>query len=80
MLRQRTKVGPKGQTVIPKAVRDKLGIRPGDEVEVREERGRVIVEPVRRGDPLKELLSAVQHKKPAPRRINWNDEYRTQFG
>jgi AbrB family looped-hinge helix DNA binding protein len=26
------KVGTKGQVVIPKAIRDKIGIRPGDEV------------------------------------------------
>jgi len=32
------KVGPKGQVVLPKALRDELGIRPGDEVEV-ERRG-----------------------------------------
>ncbi len=28
------KVGPKGQVVIPKAVREEVGIRPGDEVAV----------------------------------------------
>ncbi len=27
-----TKVGPKGQVVIPKPLRDRLGISPGDEV------------------------------------------------
>lgn len=80
MLRQRSRVGPKGQTVIPKAVREKVGIRPGDEVEVHEEHGKVIIEPVHRGDPLKDLLSAVPHKRPGPKRIDWNQEYRTQFG
>ncbi len=28
------RVGPKGQVVLPKALRDELGIRPGDEVDV----------------------------------------------
>lgn len=28
------KVGPKGQVVLPKALRDELGIQPGDEVDV----------------------------------------------
>lgn len=28
------RVGPKGQVVVPKAIRDEIGLRPGDEVEV----------------------------------------------
>lgn len=31
------KVGPKGQVVIPKAIRDRLGIRPGDRVAVEQD-------------------------------------------
>ena len=33
------RVGPKGQVVIPKRIRDRLGIRPGDEVRVSEADG-----------------------------------------
>ncbi len=36
------KVGPKGQVVIPKAIRDELSIEPGDEVTFRQE-GRSVV-------------------------------------
>lgn len=42
-----SKVGPKGQVVIPKAMRDQLGILPGDEVEFELEDGAVRVEPRR---------------------------------
>ena len=42
-----SRVGPKGQVVIPKAMRDQLGIAPGDEVEFALEGDAVRVEPRR---------------------------------
>lgn len=32
-----TRVGPKGQVVIPKAIRDRLGLKSGDRVRVEQE-------------------------------------------
>ncbi|MEF8819842.1 MAG: AbrB/MazE/SpoVT family DNA-binding domain-containing protein [Haloferacaceae archaeon] len=39
------KVDSKGRIVLPQELRERLGIAPGSEVEVREEGGRVVVEP-----------------------------------
>jgi AbrB family looped-hinge helix DNA binding protein len=47
------KVGPKGQVVLPKAMRDRLGIQPGDEV-VFDDRDEEIV--VRRARSRAEVL------------------------
>jgi AbrB family looped-hinge helix DNA binding protein len=35
------RVGPKGQVVVPKAIRDHIGLRPGDDVVVDEIAGEV---------------------------------------
>lgn len=35
----KTKITTKGQVTVPKDVRDRLGLRPGDELEFIEERG-----------------------------------------
>ena len=48
-----SRVGPKGQVVIPKAMRDRLGIVPGDEVAFSFEGDAVRVEPVRPGGSLR---------------------------
>ncbi|MCY7343325.1 MAG: AbrB/MazE/SpoVT family DNA-binding domain-containing protein [Pseudonocardia sp.] len=46
------RVGPKGQVVIPQQLRDQLGIRPGDEVDLRRDGGRLVLVPVRAARPL----------------------------
>lgn len=39
------KVDSKGRIVLPQDVRERLGISPGTEVEIREEDGKAVVEP-----------------------------------
>lgn len=44
-------VGERGQITIPQSLRDKFGIHGGDEVVIREERGKLVIErPVTRED------------------------------
>lgn len=47
------RVGPKGQVVIPKELRDELGIEPGDEVSFWLEGDHVSVRPTRHRPPLR---------------------------
>lgn len=45
------KVGERGQITIPQALREKFGIQGGDEVVIREENGKLVIErPVTRED------------------------------
>ncbi|HVX21850.1 MAG TPA: AbrB/MazE/SpoVT family DNA-binding domain-containing protein [Acidimicrobiales bacterium] len=48
-----SRVGPKGQVVIPKDMRDRLGILPGDPVDFTLEDGAVRVEPAADGPSLR---------------------------
>jgi AbrB family looped-hinge helix DNA binding protein len=51
-----SKVGPKGQVVIPKTMRDRLGLRPGDEVTFELDGRAVRVEPATSGTALRGRL------------------------
>ena len=51
------KVGPKGQVVLPKAIRDKLEINPGDKVIVEEQDGHV---EIRKAQSKTALLNSLQ--------------------
>lgn len=53
------KVGPKGQVVVPKRIRERLGIEPGDEVLVEEDEGEVRIR--RAGSPTR--LRGLLHER-----------------
>ncbi|MFI4990486.1 MAG: AbrB/MazE/SpoVT family DNA-binding domain-containing protein [Solirubrobacterales bacterium] len=48
----RTKVSEKGQITVPKPLRERLGIRPGDELEVVDEGGRIVLSKAATDDPV----------------------------
>jgi len=54
------RVGPKGQVVIPKELRDRLGIRPGDEVDFWFEGDRVAIRLADRRRPLRGRFAGSQ--------------------
>ena len=47
------RVGTKGQVVIPKELRDELGIEPGDEISFWRDGDHVALRPARRGERLR---------------------------
>jgi len=68
------RVGPKGQVVIPKQLRDELGIEPGDEVSFWLHDDHVAVRPAGRSRPLRgrfrgiDLTAELQRERAADRR------------
>jgi AbrB family looped-hinge helix DNA binding protein len=47
-----TRIGTKGQVVIPKPVRDLARVHPGDEVDIVFDQDRIVIAPRRRADAL----------------------------
>lgn len=64
------RVGPKGQVVVPKAIRERVGIAPGDEVEVDEVRGEVRIRRAVRFEDLRGALG------PATGMADWEEAKR----
>jgi len=64
------KVDSKGRIVLPQGVRERLGVTPGTEVEVREEGGNAIIEPG--DDPeriierMDKLVGGIPDREPTP--------------
>jgi AbrB family looped-hinge helix DNA binding protein len=53
------KVGPKGQVVLPKRIRELLGIEPGDDVTVEPHEGGALVRRVPHGSSLYGMLADI---------------------
>lgn len=70
MIALEAKVGAKGQAVIPKPIRDQMGIRPGDKVYFRIEEGQIIVEKPDGEQLLEDFLDAYE-KRPLPEDVDW---------
>lgn len=75
----KAKITSKGQVTIPKAIRDELGVKPGDSLEFRIEDGHLKVRPVRRRSILElEGLFDVKEspafagRQPPP--FNWEEQ------
>lgn len=53
-------VSEKGQITVPKTVRDRMGLRPGDELDVVEEHGQIVARKVSRSDPIDSVYGIVE--------------------
>lgn len=59
----RATVSEKGQVVIPKALRDRLGIRAGQQLEITEEEGRLIARKVTERDPVEKAYGVLKLRR-----------------
>jgi AbrB family looped-hinge helix DNA binding protein len=62
------KVDSKGRVVLPQAVRERLGIVPGTEVEIRTKGGRAVIEPERDPEYIIERMESLIDEAAADRR------------
>ena len=60
----KTTVSERGQVTIPKPVRERLGIRPGQVLEVHEEAGRVIMSKAAPNDPVDAVNGILKLDRP----------------
>ncbi|MCK4492270.1 MAG: AbrB/MazE/SpoVT family DNA-binding domain-containing protein [Candidatus Altiarchaeales archaeon] len=78
MLKLKSKIGPKGQVVIPKPIRDALGFESGKEVYFHVRENEVILEKKSGEEILDEFVNEFKKRK-LPKKINWDELYYSQF-
>jgi antitoxin PrlF len=59
----KAKVAERGQVTIPKALRQRLGIRPGTVLEFSEEKGRLVATKTGAADPVDEVYGSMGRKR-----------------
>lgn len=72
-------MGPRGQVIIPQALRKALNIVPNSQVFFSLEGDRIILEKRDPEEILKEFIAAVPDKKILPRGMDWDREYHEQL-
>ncbi len=71
-MKLKVKVGPKGQIVIPKAIRERMGINPADTVLLDIEGERAIVESIRH-DSIEKLFEISRRFGAKSSELVWGD-------
>lgn len=66
----KARVSEKGQVTIPKQVRDRLGIRPGETLDFEEERGRLVATKVVTRDPVDAVYGILALPAPTDRLLD----------
>ena len=76
----KSKVGARGQVVIPKQIRDTFGIIQGSEVRFLTKGSNIIIaKPAKKTehDAIADFINAIE-KRPAPDKIDWDEIYYSQ--
>ena len=74
----KSKMGPRGQVVIPQALREALNISPNSQLFFSLDGNRIIIEKRGPEQILEEVLAAVPDGRGVPRSMDWDREYYEQ--
>ena len=78
MIKLKSKIGPKGQVVIPKPIRESFGFEPGENVYFYVHKDEVVLEKKSGEQILDEFINQFKKRK-LPEKIDWDELYYSQF-
>jgi len=59
-------VEERGRILIPKEIREKIGLKGGEKMRVKEKNGEVVLKPIRSGNSLKSLKGIIKNSETNP--------------